>query len=118
MSAKKHTCEKRIFPRDSWSSSGHLCGRTATLEHEKRWYCKTHHPPTVTVKQETRYRAYSDALDRRDAIEQQMRDDHARMEALEQGGWPALSAIINRSPDEWTIRASIDQWMKERTAPK
>jgi hypothetical protein len=32
----------------------YACGRTAQYEHLGKWYCKTHHPPTVWAKREAR----------------------------------------------------------------
>jgi hypothetical protein len=32
----------------------YTCGRTAQYEHLGKWYCKTHHPPTVWAKREAR----------------------------------------------------------------
>ena len=46
----KHTCEGHVFS-NYWSRP---CGKSAAHEHEGRWYCKTHHPPTVAAKSAAR----------------------------------------------------------------
>ncbi len=50
MSKAEHTCEKRVFTNHHRG----LCGRGARYEHEGRWYCKTHHPPTIEAKNKAR----------------------------------------------------------------
>ena len=82
---EKHTCEERVFR--NWSE--HTCGITARFEHGGRWYCKRHHPPSAKAKAEARDKAYRDRLNEEVAVaqkrrkqEDQMRSDHARMEAL------------------------------------
>ncbi len=46
----KHTCEKRVYGSSMFVGPGHLHGVSAKYEHEGKWYCKTHHPPTVKAK--------------------------------------------------------------------
>ena len=71
---REHKCEKKIWDRFHY----HLCGKTARYEHEGKWYCKTHHPPTR--------KAYEDARNEKwqakwDAQEQASREaDKARAE--------------------------------------
>lgn len=55
--AIKHKCCKLIWASGSYY--GYPCGKGAAFEHEGKWYCKTHHPPTVKAKNE----AYSAKLD-------------------------------------------------------
>ena len=46
----EHTCIGRV-----WGGfSPYSCGKKAKHEHEGKWYCKTHHPPTVQAKKEAR----------------------------------------------------------------
>jgi hypothetical protein len=54
------------------------CGRTGTLEHDGKMWCKTHHPPTVEAKTkalhakwEAQYQARKEN-DRRQAIEREL----------------------------------------------
>lgn len=48
---KQHTCCGRIVPRDTWGSfHTYSCGKPAPLEHEGKWYCKMHHPPTAGAR--------------------------------------------------------------------
>jgi len=46
----QHTCEGKIRSGSTWHPSYRACGKTATLEHEGRWFCKTHHPPTQRAR--------------------------------------------------------------------
>jgi hypothetical protein len=50
----EHTCVGRIW--DGYSS--YSCGKKAKYEHEGKWYCKTHHPPTVQAKTDARNEKY------------------------------------------------------------
>lgn len=41
-----HRCKAQV-----WSGyQAYPCNKTARYEHEGRWYCKKHHPPTVDAK--------------------------------------------------------------------
>jgi hypothetical protein len=46
----EHFCKARVW--GGYSSNS--CGKKAKHEHEGKWYCKTHHPPTVQAKKEAR----------------------------------------------------------------
>lgn len=61
-----------------WSGvwpSGYPCGNKASLEHDGKWWCKIHHPPTVEAKAKEKHRAQEAAYEarlaqrRRDQIE-------------------------------------------------
>ena len=76
----EHTCKGEV-----WSGySYHSCGKKAKHEHEGRWYCKTHHPPTVEAKDKARSERFEkkwaakrerDALEAAQKAEQQRRAD-------------------------------------------
>ena len=69
--AETHQCVKRV-----WSQyHDYPCGKNATLEHEGKWYCKTHHPPTVAAKdaaRDAKWRAESAARDKKWKDEQRV----------------------------------------------
>ena len=44
----KPKCCGQVSRAGSWGS--HPCGKNASMEHEGKHYCKTHHPPTVKAK--------------------------------------------------------------------
>ena len=48
--SEKHKCCGRVSPPDAWRS--YQCGKNASMEHEGKHYCKTHHPPTVRAKRD------------------------------------------------------------------
>ena len=120
MRAEKHTCEKRIVHSTGLmriGDRGEPCGKTATLKHEGKWYCKAHHPPTREAKFQERAAADRAAWEKQRAIETQIAADHARMEALDTTDWRdnLLDFLASTSVGfSGGLRAAIDQWMKER----
>lgn len=48
--AEKHMCCEQVH-RGYWHSP---CLKTAAYEHEGKWYCTIHHPPTVIAKNDAR----------------------------------------------------------------
>jgi hypothetical protein len=61
--------------------SGYMCGRNAKQEHEGRWYCGTHYPPTVEAKRAARQAAWQKEYDERNAAHKAQRlqqAEHAR----------------------------------------
>jgi hypothetical protein len=63
-----HICIGRVWSPGSFHS--HQCGKTAQYEHEGRWYCKTHHPPTIAAKAKAR----QEEQDRKWRYEKSLRD--------------------------------------------
>jgi hypothetical protein len=63
----------------------YTCSKTANYEHLGKWYCKTHHPPTVCEKREARNAEWKKAFAARQlAIKeaQAAKDEAARRAAL------------------------------------
>lgn len=115
---EKHTCEKVVW--DRFNSQPH--GVSASLEHNGRWYCKMHHPPTLKAKADAKYAAWQakwdaarDTKKKADDIQRQCSDDHARMEALDTEEWREnlleLASYTRAIGDD--LRAAIDQWVKD-----
>ena len=50
--SEKHTCCGSVWR--GWAGGNQTCGKNAKHEHEGKWYCKTHHPPSVNAKDEAR----------------------------------------------------------------
>lgn len=73
----KHTCVGRAWSPGAFRS--YECGKTAAYEHDGRWYCKTHHPPTIEAKA----KAKQEERDRKWRYEKSLRDkadaEHAEM---------------------------------------
>ncbi len=69
--SEKHTCCARIY---SGYLSSHACGKGAAYEHEGKWYCKTHHPPTAKAKNEARNAKWQAELDEKRAREKAAAD--------------------------------------------
>ena len=75
--AIKPKCCGQVSPAGAWGS--YPCGKNASMEHDGKHYCKTHHPPTVQAKQDAsraKWRAQWDAL--------RVHDQAARDAAAEQ----------------------------------
>ena len=49
----KHPCAGRCIDREMWTNS-YPCPRNGTLEHDGKWWCKQHHPPSVSARSEER----------------------------------------------------------------
>ena len=70
----EHTCVERI-----WGGYSFSCGKKAKYEHEGKWYCKTHHPPTVQAKMEARNERW-----RKEWAEQRERTEQQEAQRAEQ----------------------------------
>jgi hypothetical protein len=76
----------------------YTCGRTAKYEHLGKWYCKTHHPPTVWAKREARSVEWNKQFAARQlAIKeaQAAKDEAARRAALYPELLEALRMFVN-----------------------
>lgn len=52
----EHKCKGKV-----WCHTKYLpCDKTARYEHEGRWYCKRHHPPTVQAKLDARNKKWEE----------------------------------------------------------
>ena len=78
----KPKCCGQVSRAGPWGS--YQCGKNASMEHEGKHYCKTHHPPTVKAKLDAsraKWRAEQDAQRAREqaaseaAAEQKRRSD-------------------------------------------
>ena len=49
MATEKKQCAGRVRPMARWAGP-QVCLYRGTLEHDGKWWCKTHHPPTVAAK--------------------------------------------------------------------
>jgi len=73
----------------------YTCSKTAKYEHLGKWYCKTHHPPTVWAKREARSAEWNKEFAARQlAIKeaQAAKDEAARRAAL----YPELLEALKR----------------------
>jgi hypothetical protein len=54
MSDEKTQCAGQVVRKgaDVWRTKYEQCGKRGAHEHEGKFYCKTHHPPTVATKRE------------------------------------------------------------------
>lgn len=72
----EHKCQGQVFGHYRM----HLCGKKAGHEHEGRWFCKTHHPPTIKEKRAVHAAKWDAEWDAKTAREKKAREDKAEME--------------------------------------
>ena len=72
----EHKCEGKV-----WGHTKYLpCGKTARYEHEGRWYCKRHHPPTVQAKLDARNKKFEEDWKSRLQAETEANEARAEMQ--------------------------------------
>ena len=72
----EHKCEGKI-----WGHTKYLpCGKTARHEHEGRWYCKRHHPPTVQAKLDARNKKFEEDWESRLQAAKEANEARAEMQ--------------------------------------
>ena len=72
----EHKCQGRIFS----DYRTYTCGNKAGHEHEGRWFCKMHHPPTIKEKQAVKTAKWNAEWAAKIALEKKVRKDKAEME--------------------------------------
>ena len=85
----------------------YTCSKTAKYEHLGKWYCKTHHPPTVWEKREARNAEWNKEFAARQlAIKeaQAAKDEAARRAALYPELLEALRWIERRCPAQLLLK--------------
>lgn len=84
--AIKPKCCGQVWSAGAWRS--YPCGKNASMEHEGKHYCKTHHPPTVQAKRDASHAKRKAQWDAQRVCEQAARDADAeqkrRADAYEQ----------------------------------
>ena len=70
--AVKPKCCGQVWPAGAWRS--YTCGNNASMEHEGKHYCKTHHPPTVQAKRDASHAKFQAQFDAQRVREQAERD--------------------------------------------
>ena len=51
---EKHQCAGNTRPSGAWYRPSR-CPRNGTLEHDGKWWCKQHHPPSVKERDEVKH---------------------------------------------------------------
>lgn len=90
-----HKCAGLIYPPGAFQ--GHLCGNGARYEDAGKWYCKTHHPPTIKEKIRARSQKWEQELREKQAkwaAEARERQERNRRAALFPELLEALTAIM------------------------
>ena len=70
--AIKPKCCGQVWPAGAWRS--YPCGKNASMEHEGKHYCKTHHPPTVQAKRDASHAKWQAQWEAQRVREQAARD--------------------------------------------
>ena len=71
----EHKCQGRVF--DMYQT--HDCGKKAGYEHEGRWFCKTHHLPTIIEKRMVRNAQLTAEFVAKAARDKEARDSQIEM---------------------------------------
>jgi len=104
----EHTCRETLWH----GYTNYSCGKKAKHEHEGKWYCKTHHPPTVEAKykaRENRFQQEWAAKRERDALEAAQKAEQQRRATL----YPDLiQAMQNIVRDEQSAQAIAREMLK------
>lgn len=65
MKPEKHICCDQIYSRESGWSSRHTCGKTASIEEDGKWYCRTHAPSFRKAKLDAKMAEWNAAWERK-----------------------------------------------------
>lgn len=76
--SEKHKCCGMVWA--GWLGGNQACGKNALHEHDGKWYCKKHHPPTINAKEDARRAKWAaeaerSSQERKAAAEQKRRAD-------------------------------------------
>ncbi len=107
----EHKCEGKI-----WGHTKYLpCSKTARYEHEGRWYCKRHHPPTAQEKLDARDKKFEEDWKSRLQAAKEANEARAEMQrkaAAYDTLLEALNDIANTDP----VDAALDPQRAVRIA--
>ncbi len=109
----EHKCVGRVYAGHYIGS--HTCNKTARYEHNGKWYCKTHHPPTVEEKRRAHAAKREAEFDAERAQRAQQHREHAEMQrraAAYDELLEALNDIANTDP----VDAALDPQRAVRIA--
>lgn len=109
--AIKPKCCGLVSSAGAWRK--YTCGKNASMEHEGKHYCKTHHPPTVRAKREA-----SNAKLRAEWDAQRVREQAARDAAAEQKRRAdAYDQLVGRVKElEGVLRDAVDCGMVPKSS--
>lgn len=102
---EQHRCDEKVWR--GVMVPFHPCQKKGTLQHDGRWYCKTHHPPTVAAKKAARHAAWEAEFKAKQDAMAAARAERAEIErraAL----YPKRMAEIKRLQD--ALQALVDRW--------
>ena len=111
----EHTCQGQVFGHYRMVS----CGKKAGHEHEGRWFCKTHHPPTIEEKRAAKTAKWNAEWDAKMAREKKAKEDKAEMERKAAMFDELLKAINSlRSAAYWIVEGGeFAHWVNDKTMP-
>ena len=102
----EHKCKGRIYQGPGFGFKP--CGKNAAYEHDGKWFCGTHHPPTSKAKSAART---ADRQAKSAAQAEQKRGADCYPELLAE-----LQNIANADPSKWDeeTRDQFQQWAQSR----
>jgi hypothetical protein len=98
----------------------YACDRNAKYEHLGKWYCKTHHPPTVWAKREARSAEWNREFAARQLASkeaQAAKDEAARRAALYPELLEALKNLEKEFRKVYPIYYYAEPWGHETNVP-
>lgn len=107
--AEKHTC----CGRKHGGLVGITCRHKAAYEYEGRWYCKTHHPPTMQAKRDARDAEWKAQFDAR----RRERERVSKLDALKDRALKLCVdvAVTGATGEQWDRIRAIAAEYKELT---
>ena len=72
----EHKCAGEVWDRFHFRP----CDRAGSYEHEGRWYCKPHHPPTEQAKRDARDKKFREDFESRQQASREAEKAHAEMQ--------------------------------------
>lgn len=124
---EKHTCVQRVYgtSRSSWSFKGHACGKGAKFHEppsrdaEPVWFCGTHAPSQIKVREDKKLAIWRGERERRDRSTNRMQSIAAllterfgtEVQAVshyERGEYRGMDLVVtaHKIPREWLDKIS------------
>lgn len=95
MANERKRCEAMVYRTHLGWLDSNVCNRTGQLEHEGRWWCKVHHPPTIAARKANK-EAERRAEEERKALLRAAADRHRQARELREMSDADLHAECKR----------------------
>ena len=104
----EHKCAGEVWDRFHFRP----CDRAGSYEHEGRWYCKPHHPPTEQAKRDARDKKFREDFESRQQASREAEKAHAEMQrkAAAYDGLIAQRDALLEALKEIVAATDSDEW--------